>query len=459
VTTRILLVEDDADMRELLETALKPLEYAVSSCASGEAALEFLEAEEFDVMVSDHQMSGITGVELCRKGRALRPSLAVILLTAFGSLDLATEALRAGAYDFVTKPVSLEVLLVTIERAVRRQTLRKEIRRLNDAASAATSSIVGTGSAMKGVLDVVARVARSDATVLVHGETGTGKELVARAIHDQSGRTGPFVAINCSAMAEGLLESELFGHMPGAFTDAKKERTGLFVDASGGTLFLDEVGEMGLGMQSKLLRVLQQRTVRPLGGSREVAFDTRIVAATNRDLEAEVAVQRFREDLFYRINVVTIEMPPLRQRMDDILPLAYHFIARAAKRNGRSAPRLGDAVAERLMAYDWPGNVRELENAMERAVALGRFDELTLDDLPTALGSATGADGGALTEPMGELTTMEIVERRYIEKVLDAMGGNKAAAAKVLGFDRRTLYRKLAQFAAGGGVAPTEAIT
>lgn len=431
-------------MRDLIETALKPLDYAVSSCASGERALELVEAGEFDVLVSDHQMSGMNGVELCRRARAAKPNLLVILLTGFGSLEVATEALRAGAYDFVSKPVALEVLLITIERAVRRQMLRRELRRLNEVASTADSSIVGADGTMKSVLDVVARVARSDATVLIHGETGTGKELVARAIHEQSGRTGPFIAVNCAAMAEGILESELFGHMQGAFTDARRTKTGLFVDAHGGTLFLDEIGEMGLGMQSKLLRALQERTVRPLGGSREVPFDTRIVAATNRDLEAEVAVKRFREDLFYRINVVSIEVPPLRLRMEDILPLAHHFIARSAKRNGKPALRLGHAAAERLMGYDWPGNVRQLENAMERAVALAHFEEISLDDLPIQLQRAPSIET-TTSATDDDLPTMEVIEERYIQKVLDAMGGNKAAAARVLGFDRRTLYRKLAK--------------
>src|SRR5688572_14425197 len=272
-------------------------------------------------------MSGMTGVELCRLACERRPNIAVILLTGFGSLQVATDALRAGAYDFVTKPVALEVLLVTIERAVTRQVLKRELGRLPDA-EPPRFGILGSSPGMNRVLDTVAQVAASEVTVLIQGETGTGKELVARALHEQSGRTGPFVPVNCSAMAEGLLESELFGHLPGAFTDARKARTGLFIDAHGGTLFLDEIGEMGLAMQSKLLRALQERVVRPLGGAREIPFDTRIVAATNRDLEAEVAVKRFREDLFYRINVVRVEVPPLRLRMGDILPLAQHFIAR-----------------------------------------------------------------------------------------------------------------------------------
>jgi two-component system response regulator HydG len=450
----ILIADDDSEMRELIETALAPSGHAVSSCASGEAALELIEANDFDVLVADHQMSGMTGVELCKLACARRPSIAVILLTGFGSLEVATDALRAGAYDFVTKPVALEVLRITIERAVTRQVLRRELGRLRDA-EPPRFGLLGSSAGMKRVLDIVARVARSEVTVLIQGETGTGKELVARALHEQSGRTGPFVPVNCSAMAENLLESELFGHVPGAFTDARQARTGLFVDASGGTLFLDEIGEMGLAMQSKLLRAVQERVVRPLGGSREVSFDIRIVAATNRDLEAEVAVKRFREDLFYRINVVRVEVPPLRVRMEDILPLAQHFLAKAA-RTGERPPRLSQPVAERLMGYDWPGNVRELENAMERAVALARFDELVLEDLPPQILGATGKDAALPTAMDGELSTMQIVEDRYIQKVLEAVDGNKTAAARVLGFDRRTLYRKLAHLGNDAPETPDE---
>jgi DNA-binding NtrC family response regulator len=443
---RILIADDDADMRALIDEALKPLDYDVVCSASGEEALALVQKSEFDVLVSDHQMSEMSGIELCRKARAVRANLAVILLTGYGSLEVATEALRAGAYDFVTKPVSLQVLVITIERAVKRQSLRRQLSRLNDAASVSAAGVIGVDGTMRGVFEMVRRVAKSDATALIHGETGTGKELVARALHAESGRKGLFVAVNCAAMPEGLLESELFGHMAGAFTDARSTRTGLFVDADGGTLFLDEIGEMGLGMQAKLLRALQERTVRPLGGSREIPFDTRVLAATNRDLEAEVALKRFREDLFYRINVITIEVPPLRLRLEDILPLAHHFIARAAKRNGRPPPRIGQAVAERLMDYDWPGNVRQLENSMERAVALARFDELVLDDLPSQLQRALPIDATNGSESEDDLP-MEIVEERYIQKVLDAVGGNKAAAAKILGFDRRTLHRKLAHLA------------
>jgi len=432
-----------------MEAALKPFPYQVVSAASGEEALALVQASEFDVLVSDHQMSGMNGIELCKQARAASPNLAVILLTGFGTLEVATEALRAGAYDFVSKPVSIKVLIVTIERAVKRQSLRRQLSRLNEATPAAVAGIIGVDGTMRPVFELVTRVARSDATVLIRGETGTGKELVARALHTESGRSGPFVAINCAAMPDGLLESELFGHLAGAFTDAKKARAGLFLEANGGTLLLDEIGEMGLGMQSKLLRALQERAVRPLGGSRELPFETRVVAATHRDLEAEVALKRFREDLYYRLNVITIDVPPLRLRMEDILPLAHHFVARSAQRSNRPAPRIGHAVAMRLVGYDWPGNVRQLENCMERAVALARYDELVLDDLPAQLASSEFENVASASESEHDLLTLEIVEGRYIQKVLDAVGGNRPAAAAILGFDLQTLQRKLADLAAG----------
>jgi two-component system response regulator HydG len=279
--------------------------------------------------------------------------------------------------------------------------------------------------------------------VLITGESGTGKELVARAIHERSGRRGPFLAVNCAALPETLLESELFGHARGAFTDARVARSGLFVEAQGGTLFLDEVGEMPLGMQAKMLRALQERKVRPLGTGQEIAFDARLITATNRELEAEVTAKRFREDLFYRINVVRIDVPSLRSRGNDTLLLAQYFLERAAARSNRSVTRIGRLVAEKLTDYDWPGNVRELENCMERAVALARFDEITVDDLPEKVRQFQPTEFQTLSSNPLELPSLEEVEERHIRRVLTAVGGNKTLAAKVLKLDRRTLYRKL----------------
>jgi DNA-binding NtrC family response regulator len=442
VRSKILVADDEPEVSELVEAGLSRHGYDITTAKTGERALELLGTTEFDVLLTDHSMGGMTGVELCRQALALRPNLCVIIITGFGSLEVAVEALRAGAYDFVTKPVALEVLTLTLKRAAERQHIGRELRRLRASEAPPASGIVGGGAAVARMLDIVKRVASSDTTVLIQGESGSGKELVARAIHDQSLRKGPFVAVNCSAMPEGLLESELFGHQAGAFTDARTARAGLFVEADGGTVLLDELGEMPLGMQAKLLRALQERSVRPLGGAREIPFTARIVAATNRQLEDEVAAKRFREDLYYRVNVVTIEVPPLRARPEDVLPLAHHFLRRLKKR--RAEPlRLGQAVAERLVAYSWPGNVRELENCIERAVAFARFDELTVDDLPSELKGGSSVDGHDPSHEGSSTSSLELVEQNYIQKVLEAAGGNRSAAARILGFDRRTLARKL----------------
>jgi two-component system response regulator HydG len=297
---------------------------------------------------------------------------------------------------------------------------------------------------MRQVMELVARVGASDANVLITGESGTGKELIAKAVHERSGRKGQFLAINCAAVPATLLESELFGHARGAFTDARAARKGLFAEANGGTLFLDEIAEMPLGMQAKILRALQERTVRPVGEATELAFDARIITATNRNLEEDVAEKRFREDLYYRINVVRIEVPPLRARGNDVLQLAHHFLVRSAARSGKLVDRLGTAVAQSLISHDWPGNVRELENCIERAVALAAYDEITLEDLPERIRRPKiPADPAIAEEGMG-LATMQAVEHRYIRRVLQTVDGNKTLAAKILGFDRRTMYRKLA---------------
>jgi two-component system response regulator HydG len=389
----------------------------------------------------------MSGLDLCRAALAKRPDLVVVVMTGFGSLEHAVGAMHSGAYDFITKPVSMDALALALERAVRHRTMSDELRRLRRRVEdRELPNVIGTSIAMQRVADIVNRVAESDTNVLITGESGTGKELVARAVHERSGRKGAFLAINCAAVPENLLESELFGHMRGAFTDARTARTGLFVEADQGTLFLDEIADMPLGMQAKLLRVLQERKVRPLGATQEIPFDARIVAATNRDLESEVADKRFREDLYYRINVVRIDMPSLRSRGNDVLLLAQHFLEHAGQRTGKSVTRLGRLVAERLVNYDWPGNVRELENCMERAVALARFDEITLDDLPAKIREHRPTEVFTVSDDPNDLPAMHVVEERYIRKVLAAVGGNKTLAAKVLGFDRRTLYRKLERY-------------
>jgi two-component system, NtrC family, response regulator HydG len=381
----------------------------------------------------------------------------VVVITGQGSLETAIGAIRVGAYDFITKPVDPKLLFLSVSRAIQHRRLSDEVKRLRQAASGESGDqrIVGLSGSMRRVYELIQRVGESDASVLIHGETGTGKELIARAIHGKSRRkSGPFVAINCAAVPHSLLESELFGHARGAFTDAKAQRTGLFVQASGGTLFLDEIGELPIDVQPKLLRALQERKVRPVGANQEIPFDARIVAASNRNLEDEVYEKRFREDLYYRVNVVKIDVPPLRERGGDVLHLAQHFLKQFAERNAKPSLELSTTAAEKLMAYNWPGNVRELENCMEHAVALARFDQITVEDLPEKIRAYRAERFVVAANDPTEIVTMDELERRYILRVLSLVGGNKSRAAQVLGFDRRTLYRKLERYgaaAAGDG--------
>ncbi len=443
--TRLLVVDDDVTFCDTLELDLAHRGYALETCTSAQAALEAMRRSEFDVVITDLQMRGESGIELCEQIVRSRPDVPVIVLTAFGSYESAVAAIRAGAYDFLSKPVKLEVLAIAVDRAASHRDLREKVRRLEREMSRRprTDDVVARSAAMRSVLDLVERVAESDATVLVTGDSGTGKELVARAIHRGGRRKdGPFVAINCAAVPESLLESELFGHVRGAFTDARTNEPGLFVSANGGTLFLDEIGDMPLSVQPKLLRALQERSVRPVGGSTERQVDVRVVAATNRDLETAVEEGRFRQDLFYRINVVQVSVPPLRARGPDILPLAAQFIARFSESIGKPVSGISPAAAERLMSYPWPGNVRELQNCIERAVALARFDQISIDDLPEKIRDYERSHF-ILGDDPSELVPLERIEREYIARVMAAVAGNKSAAARILGIDRKRLYRML----------------
>jgi len=443
---RVLVVDDDATMCELLEMALRRLGHQAVTVTSGREALQKLDEADFDIVLTDIAMAEMDGLELCQKVSEVRPGLPVVVVTGQGSMESAVAALRAGAYDFVNKPVEDKLLAPCLARAGQARLLQREVQRLRREVDGGRpiDDVVGVSSSMRRVYDMVARVAPSDASVLIHGETGTGKELIARAIHAKSLRAdGPFVALNCAAVPANLIESELFGHARGAFTDAKTSREGLFVEANGGTLFLDEIGEMPVEVQPKLLRALQERKVRPLGSNSEISFDARIVAATNRDLEIGVEEKRFREDLYYRINVVKIDLPPLRERGADVLAIAHHLLRRIAQ--GRNLS-LSAQAAERLMSYDWPGNVRELENCMERAVALARFEQITPEDLPEKLRTHRSDRLVVSAEDASELVSLEELERRYIHRVLKMLAGNKSRAAQVLGLDRRTLYRKLDRY-------------
>jgi two-component system response regulator HydG len=446
--TRILFVDDDRSMCEAMSSELESHGHEVTWRTKADEAFELLSREEFDVVITDLNMRGMNGIDLCHRIVENRRDLPVIVITAFGSLETATATIRAGAFDFITKPFDIEDILLAVERAVRDRSLRQEVRRLQTALEEPDGAIelIGSSSVMRTVHDLIARVATSDVGVLVTGESGTGKELVARAIHRRGANpNGPFIAVNCAAIPEALLESELFGHAKGAFTDAKAQRRGLFAEANGGTLFLDEIGEMPLPMQVKLLRALEEKSVRPVGGNAPVPFQARLIAATNRNLEAAVEEKTFREDLYYRIHVVHVEVPPLRARGGDILQLAQHFLVRSAERQEKAVKGFSSAVADRFVSYTWPGNVRELLNCVERAVALARFEEVSVDDLPeriraykhTPLVIAADAD---------ELVSLDELERRYVHRVLEAVGGNKSSAARVLGLDRTTLYRMLQRF-------------
>lgn len=441
----ILLVDDDAALCEALAEALGRRGFRVDHRLSGDAGLAAVSEADPDVVVADINMGRVSGMDVCRGVAETAPDIPVVLLTAFGSLDAAVRGIRAGAWDFITKPVEAEALAAVLDRAVQVRRLRAEVRRLRHTRGPTEDAdgMVGGSPPMQRLRELIARVASTDVTALVTGESGSGKEVVARAIHSQSPRArGPFIAVNCAAMPEALLESELFGHVRGAFTDARVARSGLFFQAEGGTIFLDEVGELPLALQPKLLRALQERAARPVGGDRESPFDARLVVATNRELQAEVDAGRFRADLYFRLNVVEVPVPPLRARSVDVLLLAQHFVRASAARFGKAVRGVSPDAAAMLVAYDWPGNVRELANAIERGVALTRFDDLTPDDLPDRVRQAKARV--ALAGEDGQVfVTLAELEREYVRRVMRSVGGNKAAAARVLGVDRTTLYRKL----------------
>jgi two-component system response regulator HydG len=443
--TSVLVVDDDPGMCAMLQTRLSTRGLTVVTRSSAAEAVEVAQREPFDVVVTDVTMRGMTGVELCHQLLELRPHLPVILITAFGSMEMAIQAIRAGAYDFLPKPFEIDHLVLAIERGATLARLRDEVEKLRRMVTPTTfGSLVGSSAVMTELYGKLAKIADNDAAVLLSGESGTGKELVARAIHGASAReAGPFVAINCAAMPAQLLESELFGHARGAFTDARSAKVGLFQAADRGTIFLDEIGELPLEIQPKLLRVLQERAVRPVGSNVEIKVDARVICATNRDLEGMVEQQTFREDLFFRVNVLTVRLPPLRTRGGDILVLARYFLERIASRTGKRVPGLTAEAAHKLMVYPWPGNVRELENCMEFAMALASFDDITVADLPDKIRAYKPTQIVLASNDPEQLVTLEELERRYVVRVLESVDGNKAAAARVLGIERRTLYRMI----------------
>ena len=451
----MVVVDDDDELLELITVGLAAAAFRVSPHTSAASALAALD-ETVDVVVTDVRMDGMSGVELCQQIAASHRDLPVIVMTASNKLETAIAAIRAGAYDFITKPLNLDTLGIAVARAVEHRHLGAEVRLLRSVVAGGQhfDELIGSCDAMRRLHPILEQIAASDASLMITGESGTGKEVVARVVHRRSRRSeGPLISVNCSAIPEALLESELFGHEKGAFTDARATRQGLFQQANGGTLFLDEIGELPVSLQPKLLRALEERTVRPVGGARELPFDARLIVATNRDLETAIEERTFREDLYYRVNVLHVELPPLRARGRDVLILAQHFIDRFAAEAGKAVSRISAPAAAKLLAYSWPGNVRELRNCMERVVALARQDEVVVADLPDKVANHRAAEFTVPASDPEELLTMEEVERRYVLRVLEAVGGNKRQAAKVLGFDRRTLYRKLDKY----GVPTTDA--
>ena len=446
-SSAILIVDDEPDMRALLKDVLEERAHRVQVASNGREALKKLAEEEYSVVLTDIRMKEMQGLELLAEVKRTYPDINVIVMTAFGSVESAIEAMKQGAYDYLTKPVKTEELVLITEKALREAALRQEVTRLRREVHKEYSfhQILGKSKPMQQVFDLIRRVADSSTNVLITGESGTGKELVAKAIHYNSERRdAPFVPVNCAAIPEALLESELFGHMKGAFTDAKGDKRGLFEEAQKGTLFLDEISELPLMLQAKILRAIQEREIRRVGATRSMPVDVRIIAATNLHLAEEVKAKRFREDLYYRLNVIEIHLPPLRERREDIPMLVEAFLKKCAEASHKNLRGMNETALALLVDYPWPGNVRELENVIERAVTLARSEKIVPDDLPPAIQGSRG-DRTVIDEAAERILPLADVEKEYILRILEKTGGNKYQTAQTLGIDRKTLYRKLAE--------------
>ena len=444
---RIVVVDDEPAQRELIGGFLKKQGHEVLLAAGGAEALARIREAQVDLVLSDSKMPGMTGPELLGEVKALNPEIPFLLVTAYGTVETAVAAMKDGAADYLLKPLDLEELLVRIARASERVRLRRSVRELTTQLLERhrLEGIIGESGRMQEVLALVRRVAPSDATVLIRGESGTGKELIARALHYNSTRAdGPLVSLNCAALPEQLLESELFGHEKGAFTGAVAQRKGRFELSDGGSIFLDEIGDLSLALQVKLLRVLQERQFERLGGSRTLSVDVRVIAATNRDLETALRRGAFREDLYYRLNVVTVQLPPLRDRREDIPALLDHFLAKFAEKNRRPVPGLTAAARDALMKYDYPGNIRELENIVERAVLLCRGNVIDQEDLPATVRPERRDPASPPTGSLPEV--LEAIERRAILEALERHGGVQTRAADELGIGERVLRYKLKKY-------------
>ncbi len=449
VSARVLVVEDDNAMRDLLVEELVDAGFVVAQARNGREGIEHVRRQPTDVVITDLRMPDIDGFDLIRDVRATSAPPHIIMITAFGSIDSAIRAVKLGAYDYITKPFEIEELILVTDKALKERGLEARVGQLQREVEGKYKfdNIVGSSDAMQNVLSLVERVSQANVSVLITGESGTGKELVARAIHYNSNRADhPFVAVNLAAVPEALIESELFGHVRGAFTDARTDRIGLFAEADGGTIFLDEIGELALSLQAKLLRVLQEQEIRPVGGTKTIKVDARVISATNRNLAERMATDQFREDLYYRLNVFDIQLPPLRQRPSDVIELAEHFLVQAsAKLATPRELRLSGDAHRALLAYGWPGNVRELQNVIERGVALCESSVIEVDDLPAQVIKRTAVD--FLAAALERKMSISELEREYILRTLADESGNKTRTADRLGLDRKTLYRKLAEYA------------
>jgi len=444
---RILVVDDDSEMCGLLSDVLGNEGFSVSTATDGLGAVKKLKDEEFDVIVTDLKMKGLKGLDLLDEAQKISPITPVIIITAFGTIESAIKAMKMGAYDYITKPFQTEELLLTVKKALENRLLKKEVVRLKREVESRYHfhHLIGKSASMQKIYDLIERIRDTCSNVLILGESGTGKELVAKAIHYSGARKEePFIAVNCAAIPDTLLESELFGYKKGAFTDAKQDKRGLIFEAHGGTLFLDEITEMPATLQAKLLRVIEEKKVRPLGDTNAYPIDVRVIATSNRDIPSLLQEQRFREDLYYRLKVIDIELPPLRERREDISLLVQHFINHFNSELKKEISDVSENVLQVLLNYSWPGNVRELENVIQRAMTLSRHDVLQAEDLPPIL--LRKEDEDLFEKGLKEKYTIDQLEREYIKKVLVEVNGNKSKAAEILGLDRKTLYRKLQEF-------------
>jgi DNA-binding NtrC family response regulator len=441
---KVLVVDDDLEMCGLISEVLKGEGLSAITTGDSLEASKILKREEFDIIVTDLEMKGLKGLDLLEEAKKVAPLTPVIIITAFGTVESAIKAMKMGAYDYITKPFQMDELVITVRKALENRLLKKEILRLKKEVESRYHfhHLIGKSASMLKIYDLIERISDTSTNVLITGESGTGKELVGKAIHYNGTRKGgPFIALNCAAIPETLLESELFGYKKGAFTDAKSDKKGLIFEANEGTLFLDEVTEMPSNLQAKLLRVIEEKEVRPLGDTNSYPIDVRVISTSNRDIKIRIEQGHFREDLYYRLKVIDIELPPLRERREDISLLAQHFLIKFSRELKKNITGVSEESLKFLLNYSWPGNVRELENVIQRAITLTRHEIILPEDLPNAI--VQNEDENLIQKGLREKYTVDQLEREYIKSVLVEVGGNKSKAAEILGLDRKTLYRKL----------------